>query len=323
MDKQLKNRLKTLKKSEKKQKNGFYEEEDTQKISNRGLYDITLSNFQFHMYEMICLINGIDPGLYLYSDRRTSTVLQAELKVDKMFKSLSCLDWKKPEEIHTRTFRGRFMTMLLFKVVRNSHKIVKSIFKEMDEPEKRYKGYNVILNEWIARFDTFVAAFLTRDISYTEPLEDVLEMLLLASGKDMEMVQKLREIRDMAKSRLKGDYDDPIVMNNLFKMAFVISTDSLNVKKTPKYIEGISHLSYDSMLDQLGTLGYAILLKRDKNQAPIFYSAFIKANPLILTKFQEVKDCPEIIVAIRALLLLDIYLDDKRYTKWLGETLQI
>lgn len=320
MDKQLRKRLKALKKSEKKNGSVFYEEDE--KISNRGLYDITLSNFQFHMYEMICLINGIDPALYLYSSRRTSTALNAELKLDKTFKKLSCLNWETSEEIHTRTFRGRFVTTILFKIVRNSHRIVKSIFHEMEEPSRRYKAYNVILNEWISRVDTFVAAFLTRDISYVEPLEDVIEMMLLADSKDAEMLQKLREIRNMTEKNLKGDYDDPIVMNNLFKMAFVISTGSMNVKRTPGYVEGISHTSYDSMLEQVATVGYAILLKREKG-IPIFYDAFIKANPLILTKFDEVKDCPELVVGIRALMLLDIYLDSKKYTKWLDEVIQL
>ena len=83
----LKDRLKQLTGGDKKKKKGKKEKEP-KGISQRGYYDITLSNFQFHLYTLICQVNGIDENEYLSIDRY-STVLLENMKINKHFKMLS------------------------------------------------------------------------------------------------------------------------------------------------------------------------------------------------------------------------------------------
>ena len=61
----LKDRLKQLTGGDKKKKKGKKEKEP-KGISQRGYYDITLSNFQFHLYTLICQVNGIDENLIIH-----------------------------------------------------------------------------------------------------------------------------------------------------------------------------------------------------------------------------------------------------------------
>ena len=289
------------------------------KISQRALYDITLNNFQFSIYTAMCMINGIDPNIYIYSDK-TTTFLNANIKLDKTFKTMSKLDWETPKPINSMTFRGRFATILLLKIARNSHKIVKHLF-EQTNAKKRYQSYNLILNEWIYQINTFVATYLSSDLVYEDHLEKIIEIYNVSEDLNSEIIGKLDDTRMLLREAINhpGKYEDGILCNNIMKMAYVLATDSLKVKRTPKYDEDLSFASQSQMGNQIGTLGYAIMHRRyvKEDDVPWIYDIFQLAKPEINSRFSAIDENPEILIGTKAITLLQILMGDPEIVKFI------
>ena len=330
MDKVLKERTKFLSKGV--QFGGIYavipekeKKKKKDKVSNRSIYDITLGNFQFHLYTAICMINGIDTDVYVYADSGT-TILNANLKIDSIFLRASQLDWETPEGIDTATFRGRFATALLLKIAHNTHRIVKGLFKSVDgKVPHKYSAYMNILDELIYHIDTFVTTYLSSDLEYTKHLQKIYEILLIAEGKNTEIIERLVDVQDMLVKASNGKctYDDGTIANNVMKMAYVLSTDSLKLKNTPRYDEDLNFLDYYGMGNQIGTLGYAILKYRMKNdKIPMFYKVLQKAKPTLVSRFDETDEMPELAVGTKALTLLEIFMGDPKITKYIDQLIK-
>ena len=331
MDKVLKERTKFLSKGVKF--GGIYAEtpekkkkkKKKEKVSNRAIYDITLGNFQYHLYTAICMINGIDTDVYVYADSGT-TILNANLKIDDVFLRASQLDWKTPAGIDTATFRGRFATALLLKIAHNAHRIVKGLFNTVEEkvPHK-HTAYMSILDEFIYHIDTFATTYLSADLEYAKHLQKIYEILLIAEGKNNEIMERLYDVQEMLEKAVSGrcSYDEGTIANNVMKMAYVLSTDSLKLKNTPRYDEDLNFQDYYGMGNQIGTLGYAILKRRIKtNEIPMFYKIMQKARPKLVSRFVETEEMPELAVGTKALTLLEIFIGDPKITKYIDQLIK-
>lgn len=330
MDKVLKERTKFLSKGVKF--GGIYMEtpekkkkKKKEKVSNRAIYDITLSNFQYHLYTTICMINGIDTDVYVYADSGT-TILNANLKIDDVFLRASQLDWKTPAEIDSLTFHGRFATVLLLKIAHNAHQIVKGLFNTIDEKVPgKYSAYMSILDEFIYHIDTFATTYLSADLEYAKHLQKIYEILLIAEGKDTEIMKRFYDVYDMLEKAASGrcSYDEGTIANNIMKMAYVLSTDSLKLKNTPRYAEDLDFQDYYGMGNQIGTLGYAILKRRIKtNETPMFYKVMQRAKPKLVSRFDETDEMPELSVGTKALTLLEIFIGDPKITEYIDRSIK-
>ena len=325
MDKNLKKRVKELSKGaknggiyskppEKKKKKG-------EKISSRAIYDITLSNFQFHLYTLICMINGIDTDIYVYADNQ-ATILNENLKIDKTFKKLSKLDWNTPAPLESLTFRGRFATCLLLKIVHSSHRLVKGLYNSVESDDKgKYKAYNALLDELIYNIDTFITSYLSCDIEYTGHLQKIYEIILIAEGRDTEIVERMSAIREMLKQNVvTKEYDDGTICNNIMKLAYVLSTDSMKLKSTPRYDEDLEFSDYSGVGNQIGTLGYAIMKRRMKTDVvPWMYKCMTKSKPQLITRFGEANEMPELAIGIKAITLLQIFMGDDMIIEYIEQ----
>lgn len=331
MHKALKERTKLLEKGTKY--GGIYADVPEKKkktkkkdrISNRGLYDITLNNFQFHLYTTICMINGIDSDVYVYADASV-TILNANMKINKVFKKLSKLDWETPAGIDTLTFRGRFATCLLLKLVHNSHRIVRGLYNTIDEKDrtKKYKAYRMILDELIYHIDTFITTYLSADLDYTKHLQKIYEIILISEGRGTEIIERMDAIREMLAKNVKSpSYDDGTICNNIMKLAYVLSTDSLKLKNTPKYDEELEFTNYPRMGNQIGTLGYAIMKRRMKtDEVPFICKIFNKAKPELTTRFVEADDMPEIVIGTKAITLLQVFMGDPKIIEYIDRAVK-
>lgn len=330
MDKLLKERTKFLSKGVKF--GGIYVDAPEKKkkkkkdnLSSQAIYDITLGNFQFHLYTAICMINGIDTDVYVYADSGV-TILNTNLKIDDVFLRASQLDWKTPAGVDTVTFRGRFATLLLLKIAHNTHRIVKGIFNSVDEkiPHK-YSAYISILDEFIYHIDTFTTTYLSADLEYAKHLQKIYEIMLMAEEKNTEIIQRLSDVQEMLEKAASGrcSYDDGTIANNVMKMAYVLSTGSLKLKNTPRYDEYLNFQDYYTMGNQIGTLGYAILKYRIKtNEISMFYKILQKAKPQLVSRFEETEDMPELVIGTKALTLLEIFIGDTKVTKYIDNLIK-
>lgn len=322
MRKELKERMKVLNRGRKH--GGIYQippengKKKQPKIRAKDYYEITLANFQFHLYQSIEMINNIDIDTFVYANEEV-TVLNGNLKINDNFKKISYLDWRTPMPIDSLTFRGRFASLLLLKIARNAHRIVKGLYHAAEISGKRYRSYYALLDELIFEVDLFVAGFLSSDVSYTEHLINIYRLLLIAEEKDLEVIDRLEQTRNMLKEAAshRSDCDDGTICNNLLKMTYVLSTDSLKLKHTPRYEEELDFREDAMMVNQIGTLGFAIMKRRAKTEeVPIFYQVFQDAMPEILSRF-NCENAPEIAIGEKAITLLELFLGDYKITKYI------
>lgn len=296
--------------------------EKEKKLSTEGVYNLTLMNFQFHLYEIICEINGIDLDYYVATDSGTGQVqLANDLHLDDTFKRLSLLEWDRPESIDSLYFRGRFCTCLLYKLVRNSHKIIKSLYRaeypeEDISPKKKYKRMHELLDQWIRVVDNFVTTYLAAKQNYLPSLLMIYELMTYEGNGSVSVLEYLRDTERLIRG---GREPAAVEANNITKMAFVLATDSLKLGKCPQYRENFTYEDFNSAVEQVGGLGYAIMCRRrkDDSKLPMMYSAFQMANPKIISRFWKINaEAPEITVGLKALEFSKIFYGNSvRYYK--------
>lgn len=296
-------------KSEKKKKKGH-------KLTPEGKYNVTLMNFQFHLYELICEINNIDLDYYLMIDpSRGHAQLVNDFRIDDTFKRLSSLKWDEPSTIDSLYFRGRFCTCLLYKIVRNTHAVIKHIYAETSNGHmNKYKLRHVILEKWIQIIDSFVVSYLSAKQDYLSSLYKIYELIGCIENRTDDVIDHIADTEQLIR---RGNEPDGVVVNNVTKLAFILATNSFKLGKCPAYDEELRYDDFNSTLSQVGGLGYAIMRRRSKDgsKPPIMYLAFQKSNPLIVSRFYKInEEAPEITVGLKALEFSKMfYGNDIRY----------
>lgn len=300
--------------------------EKKRKLSTEALYNVTLMNFQFHLYELICEINAIPLDYYVLVDSSRGTVqLVNDLKIDDTFKSLSVLKWDEAHGIDTLYFRGRFCTCLLYKMVRMSHRIVKAVCRDMVEDATKKRKYRVqhnALQMWIQIIDTFVVQYLSAKQDYLPSLRKIYELLSYIGKGSKKMSEALPDIERML---LAGDTPGRET-NDVVKTAFILSTNATMDKKFLKYCPPFnSDLVYSddkAVLDQVGGLGFALLKSEKKVGVSLMYRAFREANPKIVSRYWTItEEAPEVTIGLYALELSKIFYGNNVRTKKLIDRL--
>lgn len=320
MDKETKKRFKELQKGEKRDGDIYSVAKEKKskakkKLKGEAMYTISLTNFFSHVFEMILLMNQIDESEYIDSDYG---MMKRNIVLNKKFKKLSLLDWENPYPVDNAIFRGRFATIYLFQLVQEINKWIKKSYLHSYGDKGKYKVYNHLLNSIMTRSDLLVVGLLSRDFSYAEPFQAMTQMLILSGGYDEEILAKLSEATAFLEEQCGSpEVEEGILLNNIMKTAFMLSTLTLKLKKTPEYIEGDYRDDDELMRKQLGQLGYAIMNSQAKGYKSFFYNIMVEANPEVITRFEDAEEYPELLVGCQALMLLDLYMDDPDVSKYI------
>jgi hypothetical protein len=245
-------------------------------------------------------------------------MMKRNIVLNKKFKKLSLLDWENPYPVDNAIFRGRFATIYLFQLVQEINKWIKKSYLHSYGDKGKYKVYNHLLNSIMTRSDLLVVGLLSRDFSYAEPFQAMTQMLILSGGYDEEILAKLSEATAFLEEQCGSpEVEEGILLNNIMKTAFMLSTLTLKLKKTPEYIEGDYRDDDELMRKQLGQLGYAIMNSQAKGYKSFFYNIMVEANPEVITRFEDAEEYPELLVGCQALMLLDLYMDDPDVSKYI------
>ena len=165
-------------------------------LSKRAVYSITMTNFFGHLFELILMINNINESEYLDSKLGMQ---KRNIKLNKKFKRLSSLNWHMPSEPGSVDFNGKMVTIYLFHIIYEIDRLIQRTYAKQYHDEKRFKVYNMLLNNIIERTDLMVVGLLTRDFSYSEPLHAMTQMMILASGKDGNILKVISLKRGLQK----------------------------------------------------------------------------------------------------------------------------
>lgn len=313
MTNKAKHRLKELKKTPDKNNRSY---------TMKQLFNISMNNYRFVLMDMLFDINGIDKDEYLFSDGFS---LEYDFSFDDKFKEMSKLGFNKKEknDINGIKFRGRFVTKLLFFFMKHIDDIIDTISEESNSSgESKWKIRYNILNEIIIRLNSFVVSYLRKDIYYEEHLEKILEIFMIYRKKEksVDVFETFKEQKEFVKHACKTmEYDEDIMINNICKLAYVMSTENMKLKECPKLEEGMTRNDYYSVKEQIADLGYAILKRRCKEKEHPIYKMFTKANPRYYSKYPEVNDEYEINIGIKALMYLKFLIDDKNVDRFIDK----
>ena len=289
-------------------------------LGNKAVYTITMSNFFSHVFEMILAINNIDESEYLDSKYG---MMKRNIRLNKKFKRLSSIDWDKRSEFGSLQFRGKLATIYLFHLVKDIDHLIARTYAREYKGSKRFKVYNMLLDNIITRSDMLVVGLLTRDLSYAEPLQAMTQMIIMANGKNGDLLKMINDsISFLEKECTDPTVDEGVILNNIMKTAYILSTMNLKLKKTPKFIEGDYRSNDDVMKNQIGQLGYAIMKAQVKGNESLFYDLMMETNPKLYTRFEDVNDYPEVCVGCQALYLLMLYIDNLAVTKWINKMIK-
>ena len=286
-------------------------------LSKRAVYSITMTNFFGHLFELILMINNINESEYLDSKLGMQ---KRNIKLNKKFKRLSSLNWHMASEPGSVDFNGKMVTIYLFHIIYEIDRLIQRTYAKQYHDEKRFKVYNMLLNNIIERTDLIVVGLLTRDFSYSEPLHAMTQMMILASGKDGNILKVVDEsFKFLDKECGNQTVDSGVIMNNIMKTAYILATMNLKLKKTPEFIDGDYSSDDVLMRKQIAQLGYAIMKAEAKGASSFFYDIMIEAKPKIYCRWADVNEYPELCVGCQALYLLMIYMDNPDVTRWVNK----
>lgn len=294
----------------------------SRKYTKKQMFRIAMNNYRFVIMDMLFAINGIDKDDYLFSDGFS---LEYEFSFDDKFKAMSKLGFTKKEknDIGGLKFRGRFVTKLLFFFLKHIDEIIDTIAEESEGIyESKWNVRFNILNEMIFRLNSFVATFLTKDTYYEEHLEKLLELFMIYTKKErsVNVIETFNEQKEFVKQACRThEYDEDITINNICKLAYVMSTENMKLKDCPRLEEGMTRKDYQSVKEQISDLGYAILERRCKEKEHPLYRMFTKSNPLYYSKFPEVNEEYDVNVGTKALLYLKFLIDDKYVSRFIDK----
>ena len=119
-------------------------------------------------------------------------------------------------------------------------------------------------------------------------------------------------IRTSCKSNIFGKRaeDDSTLINDITKMAYMLSTENTKFKHCGTVDSEIRFSNKKEIKEILGRLGYAILLNRSKNNINPIYKAYLKSKPEINTNIRDVNKYIELSAALEALEYEKIIIDD-------------
>ena len=220
-------------------------------------------------------------------------------------------------------FRRRFTLKLIGWFEENIENIVNKIFENSRMSICKYENCTIILNEISTTISKFIQACLSASINknshdYTEVLFDLFKFILIANGDDagVELVETFHEKRAFIPMAIKSkDYDDIIILNDIIKMAFALTTLSPEVDCTPSYneLESIEETDYPELVRVLGEcVQYA------KTYNP-FYVRFMLSNPELRTKNKNVDK--NYVIGLQALEFMKFVMNDKVISKFINKHL--
>jgi len=283
-------------------------------------FKITVSNYEIYLIDLLCSINNIDPANYIFVTEH-GTLCANEFKLDKKFKELSCLgmDDKFKDSTDSLAFHGRFISYIIYHYLSEIREMIKDIYDEMGGKKvTKYDNYLIILNQIIKNLNMLVITYLSSDASYTEYMKALIDIRLVrdCNPKKKKFAEwynnEAEYIRTSCKSNIFGKRaeDDSTLINDITKMAYMLSTENTKFKHCGTVDSEIRFSNKKEIKEILGRLGYAILLNRSKNNINPIYKAYLKSKPEINTNIREVNKYIELSAALEALEYEKIIIDD-------------
>lgn len=288
-------------------------------------YNMNLQNTKIYFLSVAIILNNQKPDDYFVSDgsfiHMTYKVsLDNDYFVENSY--LFHMNNFKKYEINSDEFRGRFVTLLCMKLGDIIPDIVDSRFVLSKKKLNEYEEKELILHDVIRIFNRFIISYLEGH-DFEKDLFNVFTLLSIQKAYKkkfkkykMKMLETVHEQKDRlidGRSGLKfvpSLMEDDIAINNVIKLAYVVTTESLDISKTPYISDGISVKDSREIKELVEALGATINLYDRKK--PLLYQIFMKTIPNIEVKWSDVNFNLNLKTGCKALYYLDFICHDRK-----------
>jgi hypothetical protein len=109
--------------------------------------------------------------------------------------------------------------------------------------------------------------------------------------------------------------DEDVSMDTLLKLAYMVSTSDPKIKGRIEFHEGYKFRNVGETRQMITELGRAILDSREAYDIPKLYKYFVKSDPLLWSRFDDVNNDTELLVGLVALKFYAFISNDRRIQK--------
>lgn len=290
------------------------------KIKMKVIHEITLSNFEFHLIELILMINFIPTKNFIYAN--DGGTLVEKIRLNKKFKKMSVLDWDVSTPNGSSAFRAKFLTMLLFYILENDTTIIENVIN-INNPDKPYWTRRGLLKTMILRIDMFTISFLADDCLYGDKLFDVIELISLKSCSQAQASinnrykEQVNIINDYFNDNDCGLTSTGLLWHTMIRLAYIMIVGKQNMNDLPKFNEHLINTDVDDMKEIIGRLGIAIFINSKKKKISPIYTMWRESGTLLTSCTDGVDENPEIKEGVIALNYLAFLIDNDDFTEYI------
>lgn len=297
--------------------------------------EILFAKTDMNIGSLICILNGIDIEDYFETDTEIGygTICKPISTDSEEFTALSVLNWDGDKTVYNTDsliFRCRFISLVLSQLLGRTDKIVKREVKDNYKKHSTSEREIMMTKKFINDVIRFVKIMIVSDAPYKNIILKMHEYISYGRKKyDHQELKKLLNghilnTRSGIKKELlfKRFMDDDLLIYNILKISFMLTTNHTNVDVVPKfkYIEGAT-VKHD-LIKLIEELGVKIIKTGDKKYAPMF-RAFVEARPAVYTEYrEEAKENYSIHIGLLAIAYTEFVFNDDDMSKFISEVMK-
>ena len=226
-------------------------------------------------------------------------------------------------DIKSKTFKARFIANLFYEIKINLNNIIDTQYRYKGRKLLEYEDKYSILCNFVETVKTFSIKFINDEYDFDDFIK--LNKLFCCKGDFNKRKKVINKMKDVIPSLLKASESFYIreenqyeFINDIFNIAYVVSTENHKIKNIHMIPEKILFSSYYGMKSLIINLGEDIYVENVvSNSTPIIYRAFINAYPAIWTNYEGTEYNKFLSQGIKSIFYLTFITNDKNLYRYI------
>lgn len=285
-------------------------------------YENMVMTYRILLTRLIFLLNDVNPKNYLKKSELFGKEIK-KIKINDDFVENS--EWfdEVSYDYKSYKFKARFVTYMINWFQKNLDLIAhRSFYINEDSVFQEYESKTCYVEYVVERLCDFICKVFSGksfqdDMMYFTELQIFLETEEKDVKKNLKKIENLNNQSFILSKRLTWwtTAEDDVSMDTLLKLAYMVTTTDPKIKGRIEFHEGYKFYNRKETKMMIEELGYAIIHSRKKYEVPHLFRFFVKSDPLLWCKYNDVNENQNLLVGIVALKYLAFVVNDKHITK--------
>lgn len=271
--------------------------------------------------KLILILNRMNSDDYVSYSKIFGDTLK-KIKINSDFKDASAWFDDESHVVSNLAYKSRFLTYLTNWVIKNLDEIIDKLYILDDTGDLLKYDYKMEHVEKITmKLALLIERMLTGCGDYKSLMIYFFDLQAYVEGDMKGIKQQERKINDIHEqtfilsNRLKmfSGADNDVTMDTLIKLAYLTTTSESKVKNVFKFYNGYKFSDKATTREIISHLGKKILASYERDKTiPKMFKFFIKADPLVYSKWEDVNSDKRLLVGTIALKYYAFMTNDKR-----------